>query len=231
MNDANLHVIACATVIEEMSPFLPSGVGRRTLDFGLHTDPDRLRATLQATIAEVAASAPAGSEEPITIILGYGLCSQGVVGLRAEGCRLVIPRVDDCIALFLGSRAAYRREAAGEPGTYYLTKGWIEVGSTPFAEFDRAVARFGAERAERLYREMLGHYTRLALIDTGSYALDEAREYARRAAMRFGLRFEELVGSTELVAKLLSGPWEPEDFVVCEPGGVIRFEDFYGGGG
>ncbi|HZL04222.1 MAG TPA: DUF1638 domain-containing protein, partial [Coriobacteriia bacterium] len=105
MNDANLHVIACATVIEEMSPFLPSGVGRRTLDFGLHTDPDRLRATLQATIAEVAASAPAGSEEPITIILGYGLCSQGVVGLRAEGCRLVIPRVDDCIALFLGSRA------------------------------------------------------------------------------------------------------------------------------
>jgi len=231
MERTNLHVIACATVIEEMLPLLPPGVGRHTLDFGLHTDPNRLRMTLQATIAEVVANAPKCGGAPITIILGYGLCSQGVVGVRAEGCRLVLPRVDDCIAIFLGSRDAYRGEAAREPGTYYLTKGWIEVGSTPFAEFDRTVERFGAERAERLYSEMLNNYTRLALIDTGSYALDKAREYARRTARRFGLRFEELVGSTELVVKMLSGPWDPEEFVVCEPGGVIRLEDFYGSRG
>ncbi|HTP24398.1 MAG TPA: DUF1638 domain-containing protein, partial [Anaeromyxobacteraceae bacterium] len=78
---------------------------------------------------------------------------------------------------------------------------------------------------------MLSNYTRLALIDTGSYALDTARAYARRTARRFGLRFEELPGSAELVVKMLSGPWDPEEFVVCEPGGVIRLEDFYGSRG
>ena len=66
-----------------------------------------------------------------TIILGYGLCSRAVVGLRAEGCTLVVPRVDDCIAIFLGSGDAYRTQHCSEPGTYYLTKGWIEAGDAP----------------------------------------------------------------------------------------------------
>ena len=39
---------------------------------------------------------------------------------------LVIPRVHDCIALFLGSDAAYRREFARYPGTYYVSAGWVE---------------------------------------------------------------------------------------------------------
>jgi len=222
---ATTHIIACATVIAEMA--LPPEVGCHILDFGLHTNPNRLRETLQATIEEVVAATPSRDLEPLTIVLGYGLCSQGVVGLRAEGCRLVVPRVDDCIAIFLGSRAAYRQQSAAYPGTYYLTRGWIEVGSTPFAEFDRAVERFGAERAGLLYREMLSNYTRLALIDTGSYALESAREYALRTAQSFGLRYEEISGSTELITKLVHGPWRSDEFVVCEPGEVIGLDDFY----
>jgi len=54
-----------------------------------------------------------------------------------------VPRVDDCIAIFLGSRAAYADQCHQEPGTYYLTKGWIEVGDTPFAEHERLVERYG----------------------------------------------------------------------------------------
>jgi hypothetical protein len=53
-----------------------------------------------------------------------------VIGLRANGCTLVVPRVDDCISIFLGSHGAYKQQAGAEPGTYYLTKGWIEVGDT-----------------------------------------------------------------------------------------------------
>lgn len=204
---------------------LPEGVGRCVLDFGLHANPARLRETLQATIDGVTASA-SGEHGGPTIVLGYGLCSQGVAGLQARGFRLVVPRVDDCIAIFLGSREAYASESSREPGTYYLTKGWIEVGSTPFAEFDRSAERFGRERAEALYREMLGHYTRLALIDTGNYALSAARAYARRAAARFGLRFEEIAGSNELVRKMVRGPWSTAEFVVCEPGETVLLADF-----
>ena len=131
--------MACATVIEEMYPFIPEGMRYQVFDFGLHVNPGKLRQTLQEAVDGVG-----GQYE--TIILGYGLCSQAVVGIKANGCRLVVPRVDDCIALFLGSRSAYSAQCRAEPGTYYLTKGWIEVGDTPFSEYDRSIQLYGKER-------------------------------------------------------------------------------------
>jgi hypothetical protein len=212
-------IIACATVIEEMLPLLPTGVSHQILDFGLHIHPDSLRTELQAAID---ASAPPAD----TIILGYGLCSQAVVGLHANRCTLVVPRVDDCIAIFLGSGEAYRQQSRAEPGTYFLTKGWIEAGDGPFAEHERLIERYGREKAEWITREMLKNYTRLALINTGQYELERYRAYARRTAARFDLRYEEIPGSTALVRKMIHGPWD-HDFVVVPPGGVIRYQDFF----
>ena len=214
-------MIACATVIEEMLPLLPPGVGHRVLDFGLHTDPARLREALQQAIDEVETD-PAVD----TIILGYGLCSQGVIGLKGTHSRLVVPRVDDCISIFLGSGSAYHEQAQSEPGTYYLTKGWIEVGESPFSEHERTVQRYGPEKAERIYKLMLKNYKRLALINTGQYDVERYREYARHMAERFSLRYEEIEGSTELVLKMISGPWDGE-FIVVKPGEVIELSHFY----
>lgn len=216
-------VIACATVIEEMLPLLPPGMEQHTLEFGLHAYPDRLRRTLQGTIDE---AVQRHACDDLAILLGYGLCSQALVGVQARGCRLVLPRVDDCIAIFLGSRAAYRQQSGAEPGTYYLTKGWVEVGETPFSEYQRAVARFGEQRAERLFKIMMANYKRLALIDTGQYELDKYRAYARRTAERFDLRYEEIKGSDAMVRRLLCGPWGDE-FVVLEPGEAFTLEHFY----
>ncbi len=212
-------VIACATVIEEMLPLLPPDVGHRVLDFGLHTDPAKLRAALQQAIDEV-------DPDVDTIILGYGLCSQGVIGLKAAHARLVVPRVDDCISIFLGSGAAYRQQIKQEPGTYYLTKGWIEVGESPFSEHEKTVQLYGPEKAERIYRIMLKNYTRLALINTGHYDIERYREYARTMAERFALRYEEIEGSTELVRKMIEGPWDGE-FIVAQPGETITIERFF----
>jgi len=211
-------VIACATVIEEMMPHLPPDVGHRVLDFGLHVNPDALRRTLQEEI-------DTQSETADTIILGYGLCSQAVVGLRANHCTLLVPKVDDCIAIFLGSGEAYREQARLAPGTYYLTKGWIEAGDTPFHEYNGLVEQYGSEKAGWLMARILKNYTRLALINTGQYELQRYREYSRCAAERFGLRYEELPGSDALVKRLLHGPWD-DDFVIARPGETISYLDF-----
>lgn len=218
MTAARTKVVACATVIEEILPILPEGVTYEVLDFGLHLTPENLRNRLQETI-------DAASAEADTIILGYGLCSMAVVGLRATGCTLVVPRVDDCIAIFLGSHAAYKRQIGQEPGTYYLTKGWIEVNDTPFAEYARLVERCGPEQAERLIKLMLKNYTRLALIDTGHYEQERYREYARHMARQFGLCYEEIPGSTALIKKMIYGPWD-DDFVIARPGDTISYADF-----
>jgi len=211
-------VIACATVIEEMMPHLPPDVKYEVLDFGLHVNPDALRSTLQQVI-------DTASETADRIILGYGLCSQAVVGLRANNCTLVVPKVDDCIAIFLGSGEAYRAQSRSAPGTYYLTKGWIEAGDSPFAEYEGLVAQYGEEKARWLMARMLKNYTRLALINTGQYELERYRDYSRRTAERFGLRYEEIPGSDTLVKRMLHGPWDG-DFVIARPGETICYLDF-----
>jgi hypothetical protein len=211
-------IIACATVIEEMLPHLPAGVEPQVLDFGLHIRPKELKRILQETVEALAPEAD-------TILLGYGLCSQAVAGLRAQDCTLVVPKVDDCIALFLGSGPAYRAQVRAEPGTYYLTKGWIEAGDSPFDEYDSLVEQYGEEKALWFMRRILKNYTRLALINTGQYELERYRTYTRATAERWGLRYEEIPGSGALVARLLHGPWDG-DFVVARPGETITYLDF-----
>jgi hypothetical protein len=213
-------VIACATVIEEMLPLLPPDADYRVLDFGLHVNPEALKRALQEAVDAWAASAE-------TILLGYGLCSQAVVGLRTNDCTLVVPKVDDCIAIFLGSGEAYKAQFRTEPGTYYLTKGWIEAGDSPFDEYDSLVEQYGEKKAKWLMGKILKNYTRLALINTGQYELERYRDYSRRTAERFGLRYEEIPGSNTLIKKMLHGP-RNDEFVVARPGETISYLDFKG---
>jgi hypothetical protein len=215
---ARRHVIACATVIEEMQGWLTPGVSAEVLDFGLHLRPEKLREALQAKIDEASSKAD-------VLLLGYGLCSMAVIGLQARSAHLVIPRVDDCIAIFLGSGAAYKEQAKKEPGTYYLTKGWIEVGDTPFEEYKRLVERYGEAKARRMIQLMLKNYRRLAFINTGQYEIERFREYAHKTAESFDLRFEEIDGSPALVQKMVSGPWDDE-FVVVVPGETVNYLGF-----
>jgi hypothetical protein len=216
MDPSRTKVIACATVIEEMLPYMPPEMAHEVLDFGLHLTPGKLKDTLQRAV-------DASCADFDTILLGYGLCSLAIVGLQAPpDCTLVLPRVDDCIAIFLGSRQRYRQQARAEPGTYYLTKGWIEVADTPFDEYEHMVTQYGEARARRLMAVMLKHYTRLVYIDTGHADKQPYVEYARKTADQFSLRFEELRGSNDLILRLLTGPWD-EEFLVVPPGQTITY--------
>jgi hypothetical protein len=215
---ARRRLIACATVIEEMLPFLPTDVPHEILDFGLHLHPQKLKQALQEKIDEA-------SEKADVLLLGYGLCSMAVVGLTARSATLVIPRTDDCIAIFLGSCNAYKEQVKKEPGTYYLTKGWIEVGDTPFEQHKLLIEKYGEVKAERMTRLMLKNYKRLAFINTGMYEIERFRDYAHKTAEKFELRFEEIEGSPALVRKMVFGPWDDE-FVVVPQGETVSYTDF-----
>ncbi len=219
MSRAKLKVIACATVIEEMLPIMPADVPYEVLDFGLHRVPGQLKLKLQE-------AADRGAAEAENVVLGYGLCAMAVTGLTANGCTLIVPRVDDCIAIFLGSPEAYAEQAKLAPGSYYLTKGWIEVNDTILEEFERLLAQYGEERAARMMKLMLKHYRRLVYIDTGYGGQEKYREHAQRAAAQFDLVYEEIRGSNALVRKMIFGPWDETSFVVKAPGETIAYADF-----
>ena len=201
-----------------MLPLLPEHVSYEVLDFGLHLNPNELKTVLQEKINQA-------SQNADVLLLGYGLCSMAVVGLKATTATLVMPRTDDCIAIFLGSCDAYKTQTKKEPGTYYLTKGWIEVGDSPFEEHKKLVEKYGQEKAERMTRLLLKNYKRLAFINTGQYEIEKYRAYSKKTADAFGLRFEEIEGSHTLVKKMLYGPWDDE-FVVISPGETVTFQHF-----
>lgn len=215
----DVRIIACPAVLGELEDGAADGLPCETLDVGLHRSPDKLREALRVAVA-------ANDEPGVTIVLGYGVCSKGVLGLRTEHAALVVPRVDDCIALLLGSNEAFAEQAHQVSGTYYLARGYIEACDTPFSEYERMAEKYGAERAERLSKLMLEHYTRLVLIDTGRYDLAPYREYAERFAEFFGLRLEEVPGTTRLVDMLVAGEWD-DAFLVVPPGHEITLDDFH----
>lgn len=218
MSHGRTKIIACKTVIEEMQALLPPDLECLTLESGLHLRPDKLRGELQTTIDEI-------SSDTENIILGYGLCSMGVIGLKATDSTLVIPRIDDCVAIFLGSRKAYRKELKQEPGTYFLSKGWIEAGITPLDELRMMEARYGKRRAELVMGRMLQNYKRLAFIDMGYKDQEKYRQFSRRAAKKLRLAYQEIKGTPEFLGMICNGPWDDE-FVVAPPGHTIHLEDF-----
>ena len=99
------------------------------------------------------------------------------------------------------------------------------MGDSPFEEHKLLIEKYGREKAERMTKLMLKNYKRLAFINTGQYEIEKYREYSKKKADEFGLRFEEIEGSPTLVKKLLYGPWDDE-FVVVSPGETISYQHF-----
>jgi len=217
MDYCSIHLIACATVIEEMLPLLPAGLTYQKTEFGLHTEPEKLHKALQSAIDEV---------EPTkkTLLLGYGLCSRAIAGLHSPNQTLVIPRVDDCIGIFLGSDAEYQAQHKIAPGTLYQTKGWLE-GDKSLKGLPEMIAKYGEKRARFLFKQMIKNYTRMVFINTGNYDIEHYRAQSQAAAAELGLAFEEIPGSNTLLHQLLKGEWDSQ-FVVKKPGEPVTFSDF-----
>jgi len=218
MNKPRCQIIACETVINEILDFMPPDMQYQSIEPGLHLQPEKLKRVLQKTIDHLTADAD-------TIILGYGLCSMAVIGLRAAKSTLVVPRIDDCIAMLLGSQKNYKAQLHVEPGTYFLSKGWIESGINLVEEFRKTEARLGKRRADIVKGLMLKNYSRLAFINLGYREGERYRRFSRQAADELGLSFEEIEGTTRLLKRMVTGPWNHE-FVVTPPGQTIRLEDF-----
>lgn len=223
MSTKNMALITCEAVAAEIEKIAPADLSIKVLEFGLHNHPNKLNQRLRECLDEIEVE---GSYQ--VALFAYGLCSNGVVGLKPKRVKVVIPKVDDCISLFLGSREEYGDQQRRDPGTFYLTKGWIEYGETPLAIYNQEVPwakKYSQEQIHWVARETIRNYTRVALIETGAYDILPYESFARKTADVFGLKYEVLPGSLALLKKLLYGPWD-EDFVVAEPGTEITKEMF-----
>ena len=202
---------------------------------GLHNHPEELRRKLQEAIDTLS-----GKGRYDRIVIGYGICGRGTVGLHAREIPLAIPRVHDCIALFLGSDAAYRRESKRFPGTYHVSAGWYEEHVEPLAQqrpyiymgdrrvyYDDLVAECGEDQAKKtfaFFSSWKQHYQRAAFIDTGVGRPEVYAAYAREMAERNGWRFERIKGDSSLLVALLTANQTSEAILVVPPGYATVFD-------
>ncbi len=216
-------VIACRVMEPELNQAHTEGgeeVEILYLDQALHRTPGKLLDLLQEKIDQVSRSAS-------RIVLGYGLCSNGVVGVMARGQELHIPRCHDCIALFLGSPSRYERLFREKPGTYYLTPGWIADNQDPLGLIEEQVPRHGRETAQWVIEEELKHYTHIALIDTGVEEMAPIRERAMENAAVLKKKYQEIPGSLAYFRELLHGPYPEERFLRLPLGEKFTQEMFF----
>jgi hypothetical protein len=231
-----LALLACRVLTRELDGLL--GVASHEVDVrfveqGLHEQPARLRAALQAEIDRLdgaAAEATARGERPPNdaIALAYGLCGTGTAGLSSALHRLVLPRAHDCFTLVLGCRRRFRAAFDERPATYWCTPGWSDHGALPdearLARTQRATAeRHGEDAAAylvELERTTLGRYERCAFVAWPGLEHGAQREAARRTAAERGWTLDEVEGDPALLQGLLAGTWD-ERYLVVEPGEVV----------
>jgi len=168
------------------------------LDYGLHTVPKNLKSEVQNILYKI--------EEPSFVVLGYGLCGNGIAGIQSQKHVLLIPRTDDCIAVLLGSYDDYITMFTTEPGTYYLTKGWLEAGSNPLQEYQGYVVKYGQEKADMIMDLQYQNYTRLMFVAHDQQDFERYREQVEGIAsfcQRWDMRYEERLGSDTYIVSLI----------------------------
>ena len=231
-----LKLIACEIFYRELCAAVARSVNQVDIEFlpkGLH---DIGQAGMSARLGEVLAAVDEATYE--AVLLGYGLCSNGLLGLAARQIPLVVPRAHDCITLFLGNKERYLDYFQSHPGVYFKTSGWIERGeglnqyhqdsiqhqAGMTQSYEELVAKYGEDNAKFLYDQlcdMTRNYSGMTFIEMGIEPDDRFERQARQQADERGWKFQKLAGDMALIQQLVDGPWDAERFLVVPPGSRV----------
>ena len=211
-------IIACKTLEDEVNKVLETNKERFRLywiESGLHNYPEKLKAALQESIDRITDSD--------YIILIFGLCGNALLGIESKTATLVIPRVDDCISLFLGGNSQ-RRQLENMARAYYLTKGWLRYENNIWQEYERSIERYGFEKTHKIFQIMLRHYTHLVIIETGAYDTGAFIAETKLIAEALGLEHKIVPAELGMLVAAINRNWE-EGFALIPPGQKITLQD------
>ena len=228
-----IHIIACRILTRDLSYLAAQSDNQIDITWvgrGLHNTPEKLCQRLIDAIDDLYKQMDEKELEyrPDYIVMGYGLCSNAVTGIRCRDIPIVIPRTDDCIALFMGSQERYLKEFSEAKGAYWLNSGWIEQSARIFNSDDikrrrwlEYAEKFGEDNADYLIEVESSwekNYATLGYIHSGIHDSPANLERARQEAEAKGWALREVDGDLRLLKMMVEGTWNDREFLILKPG-------------
>lgn len=158
------------------------------------------------------------------IYLGYGLCGNGVVGVKSIRSKIIIPNSMDCISVLMGFQCSTNCKVV-RTTSYFFSSGWIAFGSDAWKEYQRCLKLFDHDTSYWCSKEMIKHYETFILINNGMASYFEDKAYVQKISKFFGVSYHEVLGTLDWLASM----FEDEDSkfkIIVKPGISIRSNMF-----
>lgn len=177
-----------------------------------HRDPNEMREHIIEKLLKI-------DEDVDTILVAMGYCGGSWDGVKAP-CRLVIPKIDECVSLLLQNTDEVKSDLK-EPGHLYVRE------KDPMKEnfqaiFDKLTKNLDEETKKRYHEDWKKYYHEIDIIDT---KINDCRrtdyiQVVKEDADWLGAKLGFVEGGTYLLEKLFSGTWD-EQFTILERGEQI----------
>lgn len=177
-----------------------------------HRDPNEMREHIIDTLTTM-------DKDVDTILVAMGHCGGSWNGVKAP-CRLVIPKIDECVSLLLQNTDEVKSDLK-EPGHLYVREK-DPMKENFHAIFDKLTKNLDEETKKRYHEDWKKYYHEIDIIDT---KINDCRraDYVRvvkEDADWLGAKLGFVEGGTYLLEKLFTGRWD-EQFTILERGEQI----------
>lgn len=203
---------------------------------GAHEESKVLRELIQKKIDETEVQ-----EEYDAILLGFGLCGNSTEGIRARSIPLVMPRAHDCCTIFLGSKEKFIEHFKDNLSKEWSSTGYMERGSSYLRDsdldktlgfrtsYEEFVELYGEENADYLWETLHPKIedNELIFIDIPETSKLRYSEKLKEFAEKEGKTVKVLQGDMRLIRKLVDGEWDEEEFLIVQPGKMIKSQYDY----
>lgn len=211
-------IIACKTLEDELNYAIKNtGIDYpiEWIESGLHNIPKNLNNYLQNILNDIKAD---------RALVTMGFCGNSLIGIQTGAFELIVPRVDDCISLLIGSPKK-RAQITNEHAAYFLTEGWMRGERNIWNEYTYSVDKYGEEIAKSIFDMMYAHYRTLGLLDSGVSSMQPLLESTKKIADTLKLEQKIIPASVSYIEQLITGPWTEDKFVVKASNSTVTAND------